>query len=70
LRRWPARTPCPDAELLGVLLKWESRIDPAALAERSGLTVQRVKDTLTCLGTAGRVGYDTAEAAYFHRELP
>jgi hypothetical protein len=22
------------------------------------------------LGTAGRVGYDVAEAAYFHRELP
>ncbi|MFD6415934.1 SWIM zinc finger family protein [Streptomyces sp. NPDC060194] len=59
-----------DAELISVLLAWEPRIDPADLAEQSGLTVDRVRAALTRLGTAGRVGYDTAEAAYFHRELP
>ncbi|MFE2044694.1 SWIM zinc finger family protein [Streptomyces sp. NPDC059477] len=59
-----------DAELLGVLLAWEPRIDPAELAAAAGLTHDRVRAALTRLGTAGRVGYDTAEAAYFHRELP
>ncbi|MGW1776960.1 SWIM zinc finger family protein [Streptomyces sp. NPDC002104] len=59
-----------DAELISVLLAWEPRIDPADLAEQSGLPVERVRAALTRLGTAGRVGYDIAEAAYFHRELP
>ncbi|MFI9628034.1 SWIM zinc finger family protein [Streptomyces sp. NPDC052042] len=59
-----------DAELVSLLLSWEPRIEPADLAERSGLTVERVRAALTRLGTAGRVGYDLADAAYFHRELP
>ncbi|MGW2652494.1 SWIM zinc finger family protein [Streptomyces sp. NPDC001478] len=59
-----------DAELVSVLLAWEPRIEPAELAQRSGLPVQRVRAALTRLGTAGRVGYDLADAAYFHRELP
>ncbi|MEV6239224.1 SWIM zinc finger family protein [Lentzea sp. NPDC051838] len=59
-----------DAELIGALLDFEPRVDIADLAERSGLTTARVKDALAQLGTAGRVGYDLAEAAYFHRELP
>lgn len=59
-----------DAELVGVLLAWEPRIEVGDLAARSGLTVERTRAALTRLGTAGRIGYDTAEAAYFHRELP
>ncbi|MGW7433746.1 SWIM zinc finger family protein [Streptomyces sp. NPDC054861] len=59
-----------DAELVSVLLAWEPRIDPAELAAEAGLTVERVRAALTRLGTAGRVGYDVADAAYFHRELP
>ncbi|MFF2778434.1 SWIM zinc finger family protein [Streptomyces sp. NPDC058052] len=59
-----------DAELVAVLLAWEPRIDPADLAEQSGLTRDRVRAALTRLGTAGRVGYDVADASYFHRELP
>lgn len=59
-----------DAELVSVLLAWEPRIEPADLAAQSGLTVERVRAALTRLGTAGRVGYDLADAAYFHRELP
>ncbi|MFE5709359.1 SWIM zinc finger family protein [Streptomyces sp. NPDC056501] len=59
-----------DAELVAVLLAWEPRIDPVDLAAQAGLTVERVRAALTRLGTAGRVGYDVAEAAYFHRELP
>ncbi|MFH9726233.1 SWIM zinc finger family protein [Streptomyces sp. NPDC017254] len=59
-----------DAELVSVLLAWEPRVDPADLAAQAGLTVDRVRAALTRLGTAGRVGYDVADAAYFHRELP
>ncbi|WP_149181530.1 SWIM zinc finger family protein [Streptomyces sp. TRM49041] len=59
-----------DAELVSVLLAWEPRIDPAGLAAQAGLPVERVRAALTRLGSAGRVGYDVADAAYFHRELP
>ncbi|EST38255.1 hypothetical protein N566_08460 [Streptomycetaceae bacterium MP113-05] len=59
-----------DAELVAVLLAWEPRIDTADLADQAGLPPERIRAALTRLGTAGRVGYDTAEAAYFHRELP
>ncbi|MEU6551772.1 SWIM zinc finger family protein [Streptomyces sp. NPDC046915] len=59
-----------DAELIEVLLAWEPRIEVGGLAAASGLTPERVRAALVRLGTSGRVGYDTAEAAYFHRELP
>ncbi|MGW7584692.1 SWIM zinc finger family protein [Kitasatospora sp. NPDC054768] len=59
-----------DAELVSVLLAWEPRVDPAELAEQAGLSVERVRAALTRLGTSGQIGYDTAEAAYFHRQLP
>ncbi|GGX68048.1 hypothetical protein GCM10010515_39590 [Streptomyces fructofermentans] len=59
-----------DAELVSVLLAWEPRIDVEDLSAASGLPADRVRAALVRLGTSGRVGYDTAEAAYFHRELP
>ncbi|GAB2862790.1 SWIM zinc finger domain-containing protein [Actinocorallia aurea] len=59
-----------DADLVGALLDFEPRLDVADLAVRSGLPDPRVRAALTQLGTGGRVGYDTAEAAFFHRELP
>ncbi|MEU5340926.1 MULTISPECIES: SWIM zinc finger family protein [unclassified Streptomyces] len=59
-----------DAELISVLLAWEPRIDVGDLSAASGLPAERVRAALVRLGTSGRVGYDTAEAAYFHRELP
>jgi hypothetical protein len=59
-----------DADLVGALLAFEPRVEVDLLAERSGLSAARVLAALGQLGTAGRVGYDLAEAAYFHRELP
>lgn len=59
-----------DADLVGALLAFEPKVDVDLLAERSGLPAGRVRDALVRLGTAGRVGYDLAEAACFHRELP
>ncbi|QFG20624.1 SWIM zinc finger family protein [Actinomadura sp. WMMB 499] len=59
-----------DADLVGALLSFEPRVEPGLLAERSGLPLDRTKAALVQLGTSGRVGFDTAEAAFFHRELP
>jgi hypothetical protein len=59
-----------DADLIGALLAFEPRVETDLLAERSGLPAPRVREALIRLGTMGRVGYDLAEAAYFHRELP
>jgi len=59
-----------DADLVSALLSWDPTIDVDSLAGVSGLDAARVRDALTQLGTAGRVGYDVAEAGYFHRTLP
>lgn len=59
-----------DADLISALLAFESRIEVARLAKESDLPEPRVVRALGRLGAAGRVGYDVAEGAYFHRELP
>lgn len=59
-----------DADLISALLAFEPRIDVARLAADAALSEDRVLRALGRLGAAGRVGYDVAEGAYFHRELP
>ena len=59
-----------DADLISALLSWDPTIDVDVLAVAAGLEAGRVRDALAQLGTAGRVGYDVAEAGYFHRTLP
>ncbi|MFE3203893.1 SWIM zinc finger family protein [Embleya sp. NPDC059237] len=59
-----------DADLICALLAWEPRVEIGELAARSGLDTERVRAALVRLGTSGRIGYDVAEAAYYHRELP
>jgi hypothetical protein len=59
-----------DAELMGVLLAWSPRIDIARIAVAAGLSTERAMLALTRLAASGRVGYDLAEQAFFHRELP
>ncbi|MER7764585.1 SWIM zinc finger family protein [Streptomyces sp. NPDC097619] len=59
-----------DADLISVLLSWEPRVDVAELAAQAGIDAERVRAALVRLGTDGRVGYDAADASYFHRELP
>jgi hypothetical protein len=46
-----------DAELVSALLSWDPAIDVDAPAEAAGIGARRVRDALTQLGTAGRVGY-------------
>jgi hypothetical protein len=59
-----------DADLVAAMLAYEPRVDVLALAAATELAPERVLRALGRLGAAGRVGYDTAECAYFHRELP
>ncbi|RCG23371.1 SWIM zinc finger family protein [Sphaerisporangium album] len=59
-----------DADVVGMLLNFEPEVEMGLLADRAGLSIARVRAALTQLGVAGRVGYDLAEAAHFHRELP
>ena len=58
------------AERVGALLDFQGGIDPDELAEQTGLDRAGVRAALTLLGTSGRVGFDPAESAFFHRELP
>ena len=59
-----------DADLVAALLAFEPRVEVGELADRCGLPPRRVRAALTQLATSGQVGYDLAEAAFFHRELP
>jgi hypothetical protein len=59
-----------DAEAVEAHLTADPTVDLDALSTATGLSTQRVRRALARLGTAGQVGYDVTEAAYFHRVLP
>lgn len=59
-----------DADLLAALLAFEPVIDVDRLARDAGLPVERVDDAVGVLAAQGRVGWDIALQAHFHRELP
>jgi hypothetical protein len=52
------------------LLRWQRNLAPRALFEELQASEADVQAALAELGTLGLVGYDLAEGAYFHRELP
>lgn len=62
---WEEALPRVRAELA-----WQARLDVQAIMQRSGLSAAQVEGALAVLGARGLVGYDAAEGAYFHRELP
>ncbi len=51
-------------------LRWQARIDAAAVSAGSRLPAPAVEAALAILGSRGLVGFDLATGAYFHRELP
>jgi len=59
-----------DADLVGAMLAWDPTIDVDTLAVACDLPAARIRAALTLLGTAGRVGFDAADGAYFHRVMP
>lgn len=64
--------PADDGDAHAVLthLAWEPVIDPDWLASATGLPRVRVDTALATLAASGKVGFDLAEQAWFHRELP
>jgi hypothetical protein len=51
-------------------LKWNAVIEIDELVSKTGADTATVTQALAALGSRGLVGYDVAERAYFHRELP
>ena len=51
-------------------LHGEPAIDVDEVSRVAGIERSGVQTALGALGAAGRVGYDLAQSAYFHRELP
>jgi len=55
-------------------LKWQAVIDEQELSRVAGASEPAsntaIRGALTALGAQGLVGFDLAEGAYFHRELP
>ena len=52
------------------LLKWQSIVDQEKIAKSSKFSSDVVETALKSLGSRGLVGFDLAESAYFHREMP
>jgi hypothetical protein len=59
-----------DADLIAALLAYEPTLDLSRLASDAGLAETNVQRAVTHLAAVGRVGFDLADQAYFHRELP
>lgn len=59
-----------DAARVLDLLAWAPGSDLPSIGDELGLPAERVRAAVISLGTAGRVGYDVADAEYFHRQLP
>ena len=51
-------------------LNWNAVIEQKEIARRAGVDEVMARDALAALGARGLVGFDLAENAYFHRELP
>jgi hypothetical protein len=51
-------------------LGWSPRVDPSALAEATGRPRTEIDSALAALALSGSVGFDLADAGFFHRELP
>ena len=63
--KWRERVPHMRAALA-----WRSRIAAGEIAAAAGVDPDDAAAALAVLGSRGLVGYDLAEQAYFHRELP
>ncbi len=59
-----------DLAKVRATLQWQACVDAQSLATTLNVDESSVAEALATLGTRGLVGYDLAESAYFHRELP
>jgi hypothetical protein len=65
-------SPPPDVVVAKVraALKWQSQIEPDAIATNLSLSRAEVEGALAVLGSRGLAGFDVLTGRYFHRELP
>lgn len=63
--KWEQALPGVQAQL-----QWQSQIDAADLAEKTGFDPSKVEAALAVLGSRGLAGYDVTRGKYFHRILP
>jgi hypothetical protein len=63
-------TAAADAGLVGLMLGWDPVISLPDLSSACSLSPERADAALATLASWGKVGYDLADGAYFHRELP
>jgi hypothetical protein len=63
-------TAADDAGLVGLMLGWDPVISLPDLSSACSLSPERADAALATLASWGKVGYDLADGAYFHRELP
>ena len=59
-----------DSVNISSALEFEAVIDEAKLSQKWQINESRVQAALALLAISGRLGFDVAEQAYFHRELP
>ena len=59
-----------DAEYISSMLSFEAAVNQAEIASRWGMSDDRLHSALAYLAVSGKLGYDTHDNAYFHRELP
>ncbi len=64
-RQWETVLPRVQASL-----RWETQIEPDTIAATCAADHATITAALGVLDARGLVGYDLAEGAYFHRELP
>ena len=62
---WQAALPAVQS-----LLDWQTMLDPAEIAARTGHRVAQVQAALSVLGARGLAGFDASSGFYFHRQLP
>jgi hypothetical protein len=62
---WQAALPSVQS-----LLDWQTTLDPAELAARTGHPVAQVQAALAVLGARGLAGFDATSGFYYHRQLP
>ena len=59
-----------DAEYISSMLSFEAAVNQAEIARRWNMSDDRLHSALAYLAVSGKLGYDTHDNAYFHRELP
>ncbi|MCL2387827.1 MAG: SWIM zinc finger domain-containing protein [Defluviitaleaceae bacterium] len=59
-----------DSERIGKKLSFQSAVDVMRMAELWNIDTSRAEDALSLLAVSGKLGYDSFDNAYFHRELP